>query len=206
MLDDVPNTLDPAGLWLSITELAEAKGLGKAAVSERVARFEAQGLITTRAGKGKVKLVNLAEYDRVAGQVTDLAREQGAATRRGGEDPPESTSGTYTREQARRMQYQADLSRLELEERLGALVRVDRLQAAISACGEAIVQAIDRLPQASNDLAIAVAKDGEHGLRAALKLVASKLRTDVSAALTAIAAGAPAVDPATDEDGAGGAD
>ena len=203
---------DALGLWVTIAELAEMRGLARQVMYRKVDRLIEQGALQVRTGKRGVKYVSPAEFDVAVGRIADLAREQGALTRRqvdaDVEVPaiPASDGATYTREQARRMQYQADLSRLELEEKLGSLVRVDRLQAGVAACGAAIVQVLDRLPQASNDLAIAAAKDGEHGLRAALKALAVSLRADIATALTAIAVKAPAFDPASNEDGAGGAD
>lgn len=192
MADEIPNTLDPAGLWLTITELAEAKGLGKAAVSERVSRFEAQGLLATRPGKGKTKLVNLAEFDRVAGQVTDLAREQGAATRRGAGDdaPPESNSAAYTREQARNMAYRAELSRLELEERLGNLVEVAKLRPIIAASAAAAVAVLDRLPQEADELRAICARDDGADLERSLKEIAHRMRAEIAAAIAAAMPGA----------------
>lgn len=188
MIDEIPQSIDASGLWLTISELADAKQLGKSAVSERVARLEDQGLLTTRPGKGKSKLVNLAEFDRVVGQVTDLAREQGAATRRAGagdEAAPESTSGAYSREQARRMAYQAELARLELEERLGSLVEVAKLRPIIAASAAAAVAVLDRLPQEADDLRAICARDEGAGLERALKAISHRMRAELAAAIEA---------------------
>lgn len=190
MTDEAASALDPAGLWLTITELAEAKGLGKAAVSERVSRFEEQGLLETRPGKGKTKLVNLAAYDRLIGQVTDLAREQGAATRKGGGDElPESNSAAYTRETARRAAYQAELMRLELEERTGKLVKVADLRPIVEASAAAAVAAIERLPQEADELLAIAARGDVAELERALKAIATRMRSEIAAAIEAAVPG-----------------
>lgn len=217
MMTEQPNTTEPAGLWLTITELAERAGLGKPAVSERVARLERAGHLRTRPGRGRSKLVNAAEYDRAVGQVADLGRTQGALTRRGADPeaappPPAAESGepVYTREQARNMAYKAELARLELEERQGKIVSVDIVRAAALRAGEEIVRVLDRLPQAADELAVALTKEGPHGVRLALKRIVLAMRADIDAALGAATAeslraapragaAAPEADPDTEE-------
>lgn len=180
------------GLWLSISDLAKHKGLSKQALAERVARFVTAGKVTTRPGPGRAKLVNVAEFDRAAGEIGDLAREQGAATRRGATlaPPPAPTvrqsdpdAPVYTVEQARSMAYKAELLRLELQEKEGKIVSVEAVRAAASRAGEEIVRILERLPQAADDLAVALTKEGAHGVRLALKRVGLAMRTDIAAAL-----------------------
>lgn len=180
------------GFWLSISDLAKRKGLSKQALAERVARFEAAGKVATRPGAGRAKLVNVAEFDRAAGEIGDLAREQGAATRRAAVIPPPPTAPprpldpdapVYTVEQARNMAYKAELARLELEERQGKIVSVDVVRAAALKAGEEIVRVLERLPQAADDLAVALTKEGSHGVRLALKRVGIAMRNDIAAAL-----------------------
>lgn len=194
-----PNTSGPDGLWLTITELAERKGVGKPTISERVSRFEARGLITTRPGKGKAKLVNLAEYDRVAGEVTDLAREQGAATRRQDALPAEPTplpspgaaAGTdpvYTREQARKMAYSADREKIALGEALKVLVPVDRLAEEAQLLFAPMVSRLDRLESRADEVAVAVGRDGVAGGRAWLKTLKIEIRNDIAAGLSGLIA------------------
>jgi predicted transcriptional regulator len=65
---------DEAG-WMSISDLARAIGRDKGGVSRRVSRLEAQGLLKPRVGKAGQKLVNRAEFDRVAGETVDAVRE-----------------------------------------------------------------------------------------------------------------------------------
>lgn len=172
MMAEHPNTPEADGLWVTITELAQRKGIGKPAVSERVARFEAQGLLTTRPGKGKAKLVNLAEFDRVAGETTDLGREQGAATRRAAAALPSPSGGSdpvYTQEQARKMAYSADREKIALGEDLDRLVPVDRLEAEFARVLAPIARALTRLSARADDVTAAVGENGKAGARAFLE-------------------------------------
>jgi len=82
---------------------------------------------------------------------------------------------------------EAERARLSLDELSGKLVRVADIAAAIAACGEAIAEIIDRLPNAADDLAAAVARDGSHGLRQALAGEAHRLRVEIANKLKAVA-------------------
>jgi phage terminase Nu1 subunit (DNA packaging protein) len=186
------------GLWVSITELASMKGVGKAAVSERVTRLEARGLIKTRHGKGKSKLVNLAEYDRVLGEVADLGRELGATTKRlndtNPEEPLSSTDPVYTKEQARLAAYRADILKLELDERRGLLVRKDLVKEAADSAGREIASVIDSLVHEADKITI-LSAGGAHAIRVELKKIATKMRSRIAEQLAAAASAAPEFDP-----------
>ncbi|WP_127076158.1 MarR family transcriptional regulator [Rhodomicrobium lacus] len=172
-----------AGLWVSVSDLAARKGVTKQTISERVAKLVRDGLIETRPGPGRAKLVNLAAYDRAVGETGDAAKELGAATKasiRAQEqgEPAPATGGDHVlaREQARRMAYEADLAKLKLEERLGNLLPIEDIEAAMVRCAEALTRAFEQLPTRADDLAAAVAKDGVNGARAFLKTVARDMR------------------------------
>lgn len=174
-----PNMTD-AG-WVSISELARLKGLGKAAVSERVAGYIAKGLLSTKPGKGKVKLVNLAAFDRIAGETTDLARATGAETKRQQAaitppPPSDPLAPIYTAEQARHMAYKAESAKLDLEERQGKILQIVDVTAAITQAGEALARAIDQMPALADDLAAAVAQSGAAGARTLLRVKARETR------------------------------
>lgn len=198
-----PNTGD-AG-WVSVSELARLKGLSKAAVSERVSRFIKGGQLSTKPGKGKVKLVNLAAFDRVAGETTDLAKAAGHATRKhtaAGTPAPSLPPGAdplapiYTAEQARHMAYKAESARLDLEERQGKIVAIAAVEQAVTAAAEALARAVDQLPTLADDIAAAVAQSGAAGARALLKAKARETRELMARELTAILANRPAPTPA----------
>jgi DNA invertase Pin-like site-specific DNA recombinase len=60
------------GHWAKVTELARLRGVSTAAISRRVTRFEALGLLKTRPGDARSRLVNVGEFDRIAGTSTVL--------------------------------------------------------------------------------------------------------------------------------------
>ena len=187
---------DDHGLWMALSEVAEAKGISRAAVSQRVSRLEEQGLISTRPGPGKTKLVNIAQFDRVVGQVGDLAREQAAATRRGDDvedgEGGGSAGSAYTREQAKRMAYQAEISRLDLEERLGNLVQVAELRPVIEAAGHAVAKAIDGLTQEADALREAALVEDHTVFNRALRDAARRIRAEAMKEIKAALPGAKA--------------
>ena len=82
--------------------------------------------------------MNVVAYDRVRGETRDAIRSMSAQAR----ENPGAAGKVFSRtihdpiekslaqEQARRVSYQAELSRLDLEERLGKLMPVDEVSAA----------------------------------------------------------------------------
>lgn len=186
MADLDPNTPDAA--WVSISELARLKGLSKAAVSERVKGLIQKGQLSTKPGKGKVVLVNLAAFDRVIGETTDLAKAAGAETKRqaASTTPRDDAAPIYTAEQARHMAYRAESARLDLEERQGKILQVADVVAAIAAAGDAIARAIEKLPTGADDVSAAVAQAGAAGARTELKAKARDLRELVAKELAQV--------------------
>ncbi|KFC63989.1 MarR family protein [Bosea sp. LC85] len=176
MAENDPNTAGAA--WVSVSDLARLKGLSKAAVSERVKGLVAKGQLSTKPGKGKVVLVNLAAFDRVIGETTDLARAAGAETRRQHSAPPQAdpTAPIYTAEQARHMAYKAESARLDLEERQGKILPIADIAQAVTVAAEALARAIETLPSLADDIAAAVAQSGSAGARTLLKTKARETR------------------------------
>jgi hypothetical protein len=173
---------DLEGYWLSVSELARQRGVDKAAISRRAKRYEEQGLLTPRPGKGGVKMINVAEFDRAAGEATDAVRVLNGA---GGGQVASSGAlapgdPVLAREQARRASYAADLTKPELEERLGHLIPVADVEAAMTRCAESMVRLIDQLPARADESAEAVARDGVHGARMFLRGAARDLRATLA--------------------------
>ncbi len=167
--------------WISISDLARERSVDKSAISRRVARLEGLGLLSPRV-VGKAKLVNLAEFDRATSATVDAVRESNG---RGSTGPPDAGAPgdpILAREQARRAAYDADLKKLDLDERLGRLVEVEAVRASLDACAVELVRGLDALPGRAEALAAVVAKDGAPGLRAALKAVARELRETLARA------------------------
>jgi DNA-binding MarR family transcriptional regulator len=167
--------------WETVSALARRRGVDKSAISRRVARYEAQGLLKTRPGGGGRKLVNVAEFDRVAAETTDAVRELNGSA--GGARLASSTTDAtpgdpiLAKEQARRAAYGADLKKLDLEERLGNLVSLAKVTEAQAICAQRIVQVIERMTERAHDAAS----------RAALKQLARDVRDELANAMALIA-------------------
>lgn len=211
MLALAPAAVDGAAVVVSVTELAGIKGVSKQAVSKRIARFEAQGLIRTgsRRGKGNVveKTVVLAEFDHAAGETSDPSKVQGHATRAAiaGESPAPTLDDavaanvggaakaeadpSYTKELTRKAGYDADLKKMQLQQQRGELLEIADVQSAMERCAEAVVRDIDQLPAFADDLAAAVASGGVPALRELLKVKARELRERLRRSMTTLAIG-----------------
>jgi DNA-binding MarR family transcriptional regulator len=165
--------------WLPITDLAKARKVSKQALSKRVLRLEGQGLVTTKTGARGQKLVNVGEFDRAAVDATDAVGAQNGRKAKAppmgdGDDDP--FSPVLAREQARKVAYQADIAKLDRDERLGRLLPIENIAVAAAQCAEALNRMIDQLPGRADEIAAAVAKEGVSGVRALLRSVARDMR------------------------------
>lgn len=180
------------GLWLSVTGLAQRKGVRKSTISEKVKRLVEAGRLTTKPGAGKIKLVNVAQYDLAIGEVGDSAREQGAATKKemASDEPqakPQQDSGRFRDEQTREKAYSADLKYFELEQRRGNLMVVAEFDAVAEDAASRIADIVDGLMAMDSELTAVAVKEGENGMRAALKRIVRQQRTDIVEAMKEMA-------------------
>jgi hypothetical protein len=169
--------------WLTVSALARARGVDKAAISRRVARLEAAGALTTRCGEHGTKLVNVAEFshavematdaireangrrsagsDLVAGETVDAVREakgRNAGAARDGEGV--SSAGlVLSNEQASKTAAQARLAQLDLAERLGQLLPLEKARQAARNAAERLRRGVDQMPARAEEVASALAKD-----------------------------------------------
>ncbi len=176
------------GLWVSVSELASLKGVTKQTISERVARLEADGQITTRKGQANTKLINLAEYDRAVGKTTNLAKQQAAVTARANRNEPAEEAGTpadptFADGQRRKTHYEAALKALEFGERAGQLVAIDEVKTVIAEVAEEIAGPINQLPLRAEEITAAAARDGASAVRTILKDAAFNLLKAIAQAL-----------------------
>lgn len=176
MLTVEVDAVDASG-WMSLSDLARVKNVSKQAISKRVSRLVDQKALTTREGERGALLVNLAEFDRAAGESTDLIRAQNGrqATKLAADGDP-----ILTREQARRAAYAADMAELDLKERLGELMPVKDVERSYGEVAAATVEVIDQLSGYADAVAAAVARNGAMGARQELKNIARKMREDLA--------------------------
>jgi hypothetical protein len=140
---------------MSVSEAAAARGVSKQAISKRL---QALGPRVTTRRDGRQLLFNTVEFDRITGAETDPAQQ---LRNRGNGDDRQGGLGLaaqneavpqqdYSRERAKREAYEAEKARLDLEERLGKLVPVVAVEAAMVRCAEAMIRIIDQLPSKSD--------------------------------------------------------
>ncbi len=173
MLTAADEGVDGRGLRVSVTELAEIKGVSKQAISKRLQRLVGEGRIATTR-RGAELMVSLADWDTVTGELTNPARLVARATVREtrGEGAPDHSGATpgapqdavrdpsYTQELTRKAGYEADLKEIEVRRKKGELLDAAEVTDAMTRCAEAMVRDIDRLPAYADDLADVVAKRG----------------------------------------------
>lgn len=186
------------GLWLSVTELAARKGVRKSTISEKVSRLVGAGLLTTKPGPGKSKLINVAQYDLAVGEVGDGAKEAGAATKAANAaptnspEPRQSDGGRFRDEQTREKAYSADLKQIELERLRGNLLPVAEFDPLAEDAASRIADICDSLQARDAELTAIAVKEGENGMRAALKRIVRAQRVAIVAAMKDMAAAARA--------------
>jgi DNA-binding MarR family transcriptional regulator len=171
----------PAG-FVTISELARLRGVSIPAISKRVTRLEAASVLRTQPGPRGAKLVNVADFNRVAAQTVDAVRSLNGAS--GGSPSPaaDPTPGApiLAKEQARRTKADADLKELDRDERIGQLVRGDKIKEAIVDALRMHTKVLSQLVSRAEENAAAVRKDGVPGARAFLKRLETELREDIA--------------------------
>ncbi|WP_312946340.1 MarR family transcriptional regulator [Agrobacterium sp.] len=178
---------EDGALWISIKDLAERKGVSKQAISQRVQKLEAAGLIVVRQN-GKFREVDLVSYDRAVGETGNVFREQTAETK------ADLASGVGSKKlrdaQADRAGYEARLKELDLAERLGNLVPIrgeHGLEAALLKISGELIRELGSQMNWMPDIMEASGK-GEAALRRVLREKITELRTRVATRLNDLAA------------------
>lgn len=186
---------------ISVSDLANLKGVSQPAISKRLKGFLASGLIRVRREGGKT-YVNLAEWDSLTADVTDpaklVARDTAKAVRGRAAPVADPIAGdaalskdpTYTQELTRKAGYEADLKEIEIRRQQGALREVRDIEASVAKVGEVLVRDIDQLPGFAEDIFAAATKGGVAAVRDELKRRARAMRETMVRNLGNLAAGA----------------
>ncbi|NTE36661.1 MarR family transcriptional regulator [Agrobacterium tumefaciens] len=178
---------EESAIWISIKDLAERKGVSKQAISQRVQKLEAAGLIVVRQN-GKFREVDLVSYDRAIGETGNAFREQAAETKA---DIAAGAGSKKLRDaQAERAGYEARLKELDLAERLGNLVPIrgeHGLETALLKISGEIIRELGVLMNWVPDL-MEASGNGEAALRRTLREKSAELRTGVATRLNNLAA------------------
>lgn len=186
---------DPA-LWVSFSELARRKGITPQSVSERIARLGDK--IELRPGRGRERLVNIAQFDQVTGENSFLSQTAAAATvRMQAENPfplaqPAAPGGggrTISDVQREKLLYDTGLTALKYAEARSEVLPIDGehgIEQATREIGDAFRQAVGRLHMRAAEAVAVGAKDGVIGMRALLKSAERDILRSLSTALAAI--------------------
>lgn len=187
-----------SGHYMSVTDLAGARGVSKQAISKTLSRHAAQ--VPTR--KDGVRLmVDVEAFDRVTGAETEPSqalrnRDRMVPPPVGRAAPPSEPARApgaiaqqaFSVHRARREQSEAELSRIALEQKMGKLVPVTAVTDAMVACAQKMVRIIDQMPSKAEDQAV----------RAILKQIGIDLRRELYESLKTTADQAAAEDAADD--------
>jgi hypothetical protein len=153
-----------------------------------VSRLVDAGRIATKPGKGKAKLINLAQYDLAVVEVGDVAKEVGAVTKKNISPSDETPGGQKFRdEQTREKAYAADLKLLDLEQRRGNLLPVSEFDIAAEDAASRIADIVDGLLAQDSELTAIAIKEGENGMRTALKRIVRQQRQQIVEAMKEMA-------------------
>lgn len=167
-------------------DVAARDRVTKQAVTKLVRRLvDDHDLPVERDGRDRVIRFSLAHYDHYRGEFS--SSEKIAAARR--DSPPHASANSSTsRDEALRQEAWLKVGREKLrrQEQVSQLVRADRMREALIVCGREIQSSIARLQNKADDMALAVSREGSHGLRVLLRTVAFDLNTEIADKLRAI--------------------
>lgn len=167
-------------------EVAARDGVTKQAVTKLVRRLvEDHDLPVERDGRERIVRFSLAHYDHYRGEFA--SSEKVAAARKEAPAAQPANSST-SRDEALRQEAWLKVGREKIrrQEQIGQLVRADRMRDALTVCGREIQSSIARLQNKADDMALAVSREGSHGLRVLLRQIAFDLNTEIADSLGAI--------------------
>ncbi|MBB3965941.1 winged helix-turn-helix domain-containing protein [Rhizobium metallidurans] len=176
----------PDGHWVSVSDLAKMKGISRQTASEKVAKLESEGRLSTRKN-GRLRMVELATYDRLVGQVGDAAREIGAATKKGS-DENSGSGGALRDAQTEKAKYETRLKALDFAERSGQVVPLKGehgIEGALIKVCDHVVRDLG-IPMQWIDEIMEAARKGEPQLRRLMRNKIAEQRKTVAEHLLAV--------------------
>jgi DNA-binding Lrp family transcriptional regulator len=194
VVDETP----PAAVMWSVSQIAERDGITKQAVSKMVRRLaEEHGLAVERNAQGAVTAVNVAAYDHLRQRYGDPSKAQAPLPLAA---PPANDS--YDEALRQKTWIETERQRIALAETKGELLNAAKVREALQRCGAEIAAVIKRLPNATDDFAATVGREGSHGLRVALNKYSTSQLVEIARILETIASGAPEAEEEAAKDAA----
>jgi len=197
-------------MW-SIAQIAARDGVSKAAVSKTVKKLAEDRPETPieRGSQGHVRAVSLAHYDHYRQRFVNPAKASAPLRMPDAQmDFPTDTGSSVRKEdsfeEAKRLNEWLKHVREQLRhnEDCGALIRKDRTDQAVAMIGGEIQSIVKRLPNRADTIALAVSKEGVHGVRVLLRQIAIDICNDIADKLGALAEAAPENDPLIEDEDA----
>lgn len=195
-------------MW-SIAQIAARDGISKAAVSKAAKKLldDRPDTPVERGSQGQVLRLSLAHYDHYRQRHVNPAKA--TAPLRSSDGPmfdfrqPTATPPLQpyrdeeSFEEARRQSEWLKVGREKLrrQEEAGQLLRKDQTEQGVALVGAALQAIIRRLPNRADEIALAVSKEGVHGVRVLLRSIAFDIGNEMADKLSEIAEAAPEVDP-----------
>ena len=167
-------------------EVAARDGVTKQAVTKLVRRFvDEHSLPVERDARDRIVRFSLAHYDHYRGEFASTEKIAAARKEAVAVQPVNSST---SRDEALRQEAWLKVGREKLrrQEHVGQLVRADRMRDALTVCGREIQSSIARLQNKADDMALAVSREGAHGLRVLLRQIAFDLNTEIADRLASI--------------------
>jgi hypothetical protein len=184
----------PSAVMKSIGEIAERDHVSKPAVSRKVKQLVAKhSLQTERDAQGRVAKVNVAQYDELRGRTDDPSKAQSKKPPAPAVNTPAKLPDTESYDEALRQKtwVEAERARFAFDKDRGKYVEAAGVADGASDCGKEIARIVNRLQASSDELAVAVGREGVHGLRLELKKISERMLTDIANALGQLATNAP---------------
>jgi hypothetical protein len=178
----------PPPSMVTLAQLAERDGITKGAASRHVARLvERHGLAIVRDRAGRIRMLDISEYDRLRQQVRNPARAQ--AQRKAPKPPKPKVDSAESYDEALRQKtwVDAERGRLKLQEERGELIRKAELVEAIQRCAAEIVHIVRHDVAAADEIAMIAHSDGANGIRRYLKAGVERRLTEIADSLARLA-------------------
>ena len=174
-------------IMFSLSQIAARDNISKAAVSKWIKRLllaHAEAPLE-RDGQGRVKRVSLAHYDhfreRCAELMTTIDPDRVLKPVAVGAQVEPLESFEEARRQAEWLKVHRERLRKQVDE--GNLLSKDSLTAALHSAGQEILSIINHLPNAADQVALAVCQNGSEGAAAELVRLASAINMAIAATL-----------------------
>lgn len=186
-------------MW-SIAQIAARDGVSKPAVSKAAKRLleERPETPVERGGQGQVLRISLAHYDHFRQRFVNPAKASAPirTIAADGDRSPAPPRVEDSFEEARRQAEWLKVGREKIrhQEDCGQLLRKDKVEDGHKTIASELLSIIRRIPNRADDVALAISKEGVHGVRVELRKIAFEIGNQMADKLAEIAASAPETD------------